>query len=126
MWAAAISDGDPDVAQTLTFTVTNDNNGLFTSQPDIDEVTGDLTFTPAANMNGSATVSVTLSDDGGTANGGDDTSPTITFTITVTAVNDEPSLTSGGDVTVLEDSVHILPAGPRVFLPVPPMKPGRF
>jgi len=35
---------------------------------------------------------VTLSDNGGTANGGVDTSPAQTFTITVTAVNDAPVL----------------------------------
>ncbi len=44
-----------------------------------------LSFTPAADANGQALVSVFLRDDGGTANGGDDTSPTRTFTITVDA-----------------------------------------
>ena len=56
--------------------------------------------TPAGN----ATVTVRIRDNGGTANGGDDTSPSVTFTITVNGVNDEPSFTSGGDVTVNEDS----------------------
>jgi uncharacterized delta-60 repeat protein len=86
--------------QTLTFHVSNDNNALFDVQPDIDESTGNLTFTLAANANGSATVSVYLTDDGGTDNGGDDTSDTQTFTITVTDVNDEPSFTAGANVSV--------------------------
>ncbi len=67
----------------------NDNNALFSTQPSI-AANGTLTFEPAANANGSATVTVSLSDDGGTANGGDDTSAAKTFTITVNAVNDAP------------------------------------
>ena len=34
-----------------------------------------LTFTPASDKNGSATVTVSLSDNGGTSNGGDNISP---------------------------------------------------
>ncbi|HEX3558566.1 MAG TPA: Calx-beta domain-containing protein, partial [Pyrinomonadaceae bacterium] len=45
--------------------------------------TGTLTYTPAANKFGQATVSVSLHDNGGTANGGQDTSAVQTFTITV-------------------------------------------
>ena len=101
-WAILISAG-PGETQTLTFTVSNDNNALFSSQPAISP-TGTLTYTPAADANGSATVSVFLMDDGGTANGGDDTSGTQQFTITVNAVNDPPSFTGGGNVTVAEDS----------------------
>jgi regulation of enolase protein 1 (concanavalin A-like superfamily) len=51
-----------------------------------------LTYTPAANANGGATVTVTLGDSGGTANGGVASSASQTFTITVTAVNDAPVL----------------------------------
>ncbi len=83
-FATGISAGPADEAmQSLTFTVTNDNNALFTVQPDIDEVTGDLTFTIAAGAVGTATVTVTLMDDGGTANGGVD-SLTLTFQIIIT------------------------------------------
>ena len=64
---------------------------------------GTLTFTPAANANGTATVTVAVHDNGGTADGGVDTSATQTFAITVTAVNDAPSFAKGGDQTVLED-----------------------
>jgi hypothetical protein len=103
-WATAISAGPAnESSQTVHFIVANNNNALFSAQPAVSP-SGVLTFTPAANANGTATVTVSLQDDGGTANGGVDTSPSQTFTITVTAVNDAPSFTSGGDVTVLEDS----------------------
>jgi VCBS repeat-containing protein len=103
-WATAISKGPPDEAgQTLNFIVTNDNNALFSSQPAV-SATGQLTYTAAPNANGSATVTVTLHDNGGTANGGVDTSPDQMFTITITAVNDAPSFTKGADQTVLEDA----------------------
>ena len=103
-WATAISKGPADEsAQTLTFTVTNDNNALFSSQPAVSD-TGTLTFTSAPDAVGTTTVSVYLSDSGGTANGGDDTSPTQTFTITVNGVNDAPSFTHDGNQTVLEDA----------------------
>ncbi|GAA3509047.1 hypothetical protein GCM10022393_21420 [Aquimarina addita] len=102
-WATAIDDGDSDATQALTFTVTNDNNALFSVQPAI-SASGDLTYTTAADINGSTTVSVVLSDDGGTANGGDDTFTTQQFTITVNAVNDEPSFTAGANEAVNEDA----------------------
>jgi large repetitive protein len=94
-FATAISAGPSDEsAQTLTFTVTNDNNSLFSAQPDVDEATGDLTYTPAAAQTGSALVTVVLSDNGGTANGGDDTSGQQTFTITVRPPNALPEATA--------------------------------
>src|SRR5207244_2484458 len=103
-WATAISAGPADESgQSVTFSVSNSNNALFAAQPSISP-SGVLSFTPAANANGTATVTVTLSDNGGTANGGADTSASQTFTITVVAVNDAPSFTSGGNVSVDEDS----------------------
>ncbi|HEX7832760.1 MAG TPA: Ig-like domain-containing protein, partial [Thermoanaerobaculia bacterium] len=103
-WATGISAGPAnESSQNVTFFVSNNNNALFSVQPSISP-SGVLTFTPAANVFGSATVSVYLQDDGGTANGGDDTSATQTFTITVNGVNDAPSFTAGGNVTVNEDS----------------------
>lgn len=103
-WATGIVPGPANEAgQAMTFLVTNDNTGLFSVQPSI-TVDGTLTFTPAANANGAATVNVRLQDDGGTANGGQDTSDPQIFTITVNPVNDAPSFTKGGDQTVLEDA----------------------
>ena len=66
---------------------------------------GTLTYTPAANAFGTATVTrASAKDNGGTANGGVDDSPTQTFTITVNPVNDAPSFTKGADQTVAEDA----------------------
>jgi len=100
-WATGIDDGDPEVSQTLSFVVSNDNTGLFSTQPSVSP-DGTLSYTPAMDAWGSATVTVILEDDGGTANGGSDTSDPQTFTITVTAVNDAPVTGNIPDQTVTE------------------------
>ena len=82
-WATAISAGAGEISQTVTFQVTgNTNPGLFSAEPAI-AANGTLTFTPAPGATGSATVTVVLRDDGGTANGGVDMSAPQSFTITV-------------------------------------------
>ena len=90
-WATAISAGPSESGQTLTFQVSNNNTALFagTGQPAVSS-SGVLMFTPAANANGSATVMVTLQDSGDTLNGGVNSFGPLSFTITVTAVNDPP------------------------------------
>ena len=95
-WASSISTGPSnESAQTPTFLVTgNSNPSLFSAGPSVDATSGDLTWTPAANAHGSATVQVAVKDDGGTTNGGDDTSDAVTLTITVDATNDVPSATT--------------------------------
>ncbi|NOH04121.1 MAG: tandem-95 repeat protein [Chloroflexi bacterium] len=101
-WATGISAGPADEsAQTLTFNVSNDNNALFSVQPAV-ATNGTLSYTPAPNANGSATVTLSLSDNGGTANGGVDTSAPQTFTITVNPVDDLP-LAADDSVTANED-----------------------
>jgi hypothetical protein len=91
-WATNISVGPAnESSQTPSFLVNNINNGLFSSQPAI-SAGGDLTYTPAANANGTALVTVQIHDNGGTAYGGVDTSAAQTFNINVTAVNDAPTL----------------------------------
>ncbi|MCG3159248.1 MAG: hypothetical protein JMDDDDMK_00234 [Acidobacteria bacterium] len=103
-WAISISPGPADeVGQTVSFLVTNDNNALFASQPAV-SANGALTYTPAPNAFGSATVTVTAQDNGGTANGGIDTSAPQTFVINITPVNDAPSFTKGADQSALEDA----------------------
>ncbi len=103
-WATAIDDGDPGVTQTLTFNITgNTNAALFSAGPAI-SAAGVLTYTPAVNANGTANITVTLSDDGGIANGGDDSSDPQSFTITVNPVNNAPAFNPGPNQTVDEDS----------------------
>ena len=107
-WATNLSAGPADeTGQTLTFQVTgNTNAALFSSGPALSS-TGTLTYTPEQNANGATTVTLVLKDNGGTANGGVDTSSAQTFVITINPVNDAPSFTKGPDQTVNED------AGPR-------------
>ena len=104
-WATAISAGPADEsAQTVSFQVTNNTNpALFSAAPAV-APNGTLTYTPAANANGTATITIVAKDDGGTANGGVDTSAPQTFVLKVTAVNDAPTFTKGADQTVLEDA----------------------
>ncbi|WP_417821546.1 cadherin-like domain-containing protein [Terasakiella sp.] len=103
-WATNLSKGvDNENGQSISFVVGNDNNTLFDKQPSID-ANGQLTYTPADNANGTATVTVYIKDNGGTENGGVYKSTTQTFTITVTAVNDAPGFTKGADQVVDEDS----------------------
>jgi hypothetical protein len=100
-WATAISPGPPaDAGQNVAFSVVNDNAALFAVAPDV-APDGTLTFTPADNANGAATVTVTAHDDGGTANGGSDTSVPHSFTLTIDPVNDPPSFTKGANQSVL-------------------------
>src|SRR5206468_653010 len=64
-WATAISPGAGEAGQTVHFNVTgNTNAALFAAGPSISP-TGTLTYTPAANANGAATITITLQDDGG-------------------------------------------------------------
>jgi CSLREA domain-containing protein len=94
-WASDISAGPANESgQTVSFAFSaNSNPSLFLTGPTIDP-DGNLRFTPKPDAHGSATISVRLQDDGGTANSGDDTSETENFTISVTPINDAPAATS--------------------------------
>src|SRR5262249_13386424 len=110
-WAQNISKGPADENwQSLNFIVSTDNDSLFSVLPVID-ASGQLTYTPADDANGSATITVKLQEDGGTANGGVDTSAAQTFTIQVVDVNDVPSFSAGGNQIVDEDP------GPQTVFP---------
>ena len=83
----------------------NSNNLLFTTggQPAV-ATDGSLSFTPAANASGTATVTVQAVDNGGTTNGGSDASTPQTLTIQVTAQPDPPQATDE-TVSVNEDDL---------------------
>jgi hypothetical protein len=109
-WATGISAGPADESsQLLNFIVTNDNSAVFSAQPAVD-ATGTLTFTPAAGANGVAHVTVQIHDNGGTANGGVDTSAALTFTITIQAaqVQGTPTL-SISDASIIEGNTGTRP-----------------
>jgi len=98
-WATDIDPGPHEATQTVSFTTTSDNPGLFTAdgQPAV-AADGTLTFTPAADASGSATVTVRAVD----SCGGE--SAPESLLITVNQVNDAPTFNLGSTVTVLEDS----------------------
>jgi CSLREA domain-containing protein len=82
-WATNISAGPNESGQTLSFIVTNNSNPtLFAVAPAISS-TGTLTYTPATGQSGTAEITIALKDNGGTANGGVDTSATQSFNINV-------------------------------------------
>lgn len=81
--------------QNITIQLSGDNifaniNG---SEPTFSN-TGILTYI-LSGQSGTATVSVTIQDDGGTANGGNDTSATLSFDIVVANGNPQMQLTKG-------------------------------
>ena len=95
-WATNISPGPSDEVtepQTTSFTVTSTNPSLFSVAPALTN-SGTLTFTPALNENGTSTLSVRIHDTGGVANGGANQSNIQTYTITVTAVEDAPTISA--------------------------------
>ena len=88
-WATDISAGaDNESDQTLTFKINNNTNAaLFSAGPAVSNA-GVLSYTPADNANGTATLDISLSDSGGASSG------LYTVTITVEPVNDPPVNTS--------------------------------
>ena len=87
---SGITSGAANEAQTLTVTAVSDNPGLipnpmanYTSP----NTTGTLSFTPASGSYGTATVTVTVND-----NGAGKYLVTQSFTVTVNAVNQPPTL----------------------------------
>jgi hypothetical protein len=103
---SGITSGAANENQTLTVTAVSSNTGLIPN-PTVNytsaNTSGTLTFAPAANAFGTATVTVVVHDNGGTANGGVD-SVTNTFTVTVNAVNQTPTLNAIGNLTTNENA----------------------
>src|SRR5262249_48639928 len=110
-WATSISSGPSDEStQALAFVVTNDNPSLFSTAPAISSL-GTLTYTPDTNSTGSATVTVILQDDGGTAHGGVDSSAAQAFVITINPSNTPPTVSilspTNGSVFVVSQIISI-------------------
>lgn len=94
-WATQLSSGPEDEsAQTRTFLISIDKPERFAVAPAI-APDGTLSFTPAANANGTAAVTVRLQDSGGTADGGIDTSAPVTFKIEITTYLEEAGIYNG-------------------------------
>lgn len=107
-WATSLSAGPSNESgQTLTFNVGTNNDALFSTLPTINTANGNLSYVPAVNANGSATVTASIADNGGVSAGGVDRSADQTFTITINPVNDIPTANAGSDVNALEDAVNV-------------------
>jgi hypothetical protein len=106
-WATTISAGPAsEASQVVDFTVSNDNNSLFTVQPTISP-DGTLSFSPAPDAHGTAIVTVQIHDDGGMANGGIDASDPQTFVITIDSVNDAPIAVDEGFTTSEDQTLTV-------------------
>jgi Dockerin type I domain/Bacterial Ig domain len=96
----------PGETQTRTVSAASDNPGLtgpisVTYQGP--SASGQLSFQPIPHASGTATITVTVKDDGGTADGGAN-SISRTFTINVTPVNDAPSFALGLSLEANDES----------------------
>jgi hypothetical protein len=99
---SGISSGAANEIQTLTVTATSSNPALIPNPTVIytsPNATGSLAFTPAANASGTATVTVTVNDNGASNN-----VVSQSFTVTVNAVNQTPTLNALGNLTVNENA----------------------
>ncbi|MCY2990031.1 MAG: tandem-95 repeat protein, partial [Planctomycetota bacterium] len=97
-------------SQPLQITAASSNVGLIPN-PTVTytspNTTGSLSYTPVANQNGTATITVTVTDgglDGNLSTAEDNGGFLQTFTITVTAVNDAPTGVNDGLSSIAEDS----------------------
>ncbi len=105
-WVSSFTPGPANESdqQVLSYTLSGVTNpSLFSSAPTLD-ISGTLRYTPAPDANGTSQITVVVRDDGGTANGGVDTSLPQTFTITVAPVNDKPAFTAANPPAVLEST----------------------
>jgi hypothetical protein len=97
--AVAFTVGDVETdAVSLTVTGSSDNQTLIANTNIVfsgSDANRTVTVTPTANLSGTATITVTVSD--GSA------SVVETFTVTVLAVNDAPTVSNIDDVTINED-----------------------
>jgi len=97
-----IGTGSATETQTLSVTATSSNPSLIPN-PSVTyaspNATGSLSFTPGANANGTTTITVVVND-------GQTTNNTVsrTFTVTVNAVNDSPTLNSISSVALQENA----------------------
>lgn len=104
LWASRISAGPANEnMQTVQFDVKVSRPDAFRVLPTINGA-GFLEFTLANDVNGLVDLFITLQDNGGIENGGNDKSAESTMRLTVTPINDAPVFTPGPAITLLEDA----------------------
>nr|WP_255352943.1 MBG domain-containing protein [Pedobacter sp. Hv1] len=99
----------PESAQSTTLSISSSNDALFSSlSVNGSGSTGTISYQPRAGAAGTATITVTVKDNGGTANGGVDTY-SRTFTITINALP-TVAITSDKGTTVDKGAQVVLTA----------------
>lgn len=103
---SGIGDGDEDTTQAVTLTARSSDETIV-PHPVVTYFQGtstaSLEFAPLANAVGRVTITLTLTDDGGTENGGNDTR-VMRFEVEVVGVNDAPRVGVVQNLEVDEDS----------------------
>ncbi len=113
-WATNISAGPrSETAQFLNFLISTDNDGLFRQIPTISGATGDLQYEPVPSVNGIATVSILLMDNGGTYNLGADTSQEQSFMIRILASSLPQKFSVNCGWNLISLNVHPVDMSPR-------------
>jgi hypothetical protein len=106
----------PQETQALEVTALSSNTGLIPT-PTVTytspNTTGTLAYTPVANQSGTSVVTVTVKDAGldGILGTADDGSVSQSFTVTVTPVNDAPTITAPEQAATLQDENFVFTAG---------------
>jgi gliding motility-associated-like protein len=106
-FAINIDDGDPELNQKLSFTLsieTVSGNLTFKNVPEMNANNGELIFELQPDTSGEALISAILHDDGGTNNGGSNKSDPQNFKIIVKEKLKPPTLNELKPLTILEDS----------------------
>ncbi len=125
---SGIGSGAANESQTLTVTASSSNPALIPT-PQVTYTspasTGSLSFTPASGQSGSSQITVTVTDNGGTANGGINTYQRTFAVNVVVSPNAAPTLDNIGNVTLAQAegepglNLGALGAGPTLWAVAP-------
>ncbi len=86
-WAVTYAGAPDETGQLVSLSVTGVSDSSLFEQPPMVDASGNLHFTPAPGARGASTFQVVATDDGGVANGGQDTSALQQFTIEITGAD---------------------------------------
>lgn len=106
--------GVDEVQAVDGWVITSNHPELFSAAPSIstsNDSEGRLSFTPAPNATGAASVSVRVRDDGGTDNGGVDLSDALIFSITITPKNDPPTAFADNFIVLADRTLNVKAPG---------------
>ncbi|MCK6491250.1 MAG: Ig-like domain-containing protein, partial [Planctomycetes bacterium] len=99
--------GDPSREVQVLAVAAASSDPLLVTHPTVSYVspatTAAISFAPLPDATGTARITVTVRDDGGTDRGGSDTT-TISFAVTVRPANDPPTMDPLADLVVAEDA----------------------